>query len=88
MFYPNFLLHQLPGIINLLRRATDSEHLDVRIGVGWGIPLQLNPGSRLLTDALDCLTTWRIRTKLKTQYNKPLMKSVPSRGTRQTKQKN
>lgn len=39
MFYPNFLLHQLPGVVNLLRGAADCEHLDVGIGVGWGIPL-------------------------------------------------
>lgn len=55
-FYPDFLLHQLPGVVNLLRGPADSEHLDVGIRVGWGIPLQLDPGSRLLADALDRLS--------------------------------
>lgn len=56
--HPDFLLHQLPGVVDLLRRASDCEHFDVGICVGWRIPLQLDPGSRLLADALDCLTTW------------------------------
>lgn len=55
--YPNFLLYKLPSIVNLLWGAADGEHLDVRVRVGWGVPLKLNSCSRLLTDALDCLTT-------------------------------
>lgn len=56
MLYPNFLLYELPGIVDLLGGAADCEHLDIRIRVGWRVPLELNPRSRLLTDALDCLT--------------------------------
>lgn len=37
--YPNFLLYQLPGIVNLLRGATNCEHFDTGIRVRWGIPL-------------------------------------------------
>lgn len=39
MFYPNFLLNQLSGVVNLLRGAADCEHLDIRIRVRWRIPL-------------------------------------------------
>lgn len=38
-FYPNFLLHQLPGVVDLLGGPADGEHLDVGVRVGWGIPL-------------------------------------------------
>lgn len=56
MLYPNFLLYKLPGIVDLLGGAADCEHLNIGIRVGWRVPLELNPRSRLLTDALDCLT--------------------------------
>lgn len=55
--HPNFLFHQLPGVVDLLRGAPNCEHFDVGISVGWRIPLQLDPGSGLLADALDCLPT-------------------------------
>lgn len=57
--HPNFLLHQLPGVVDLLRRPSDCKHLNVGVSVGWRIPLELDSGSGLLADALDCLTTWQ-----------------------------
>lgn len=61
--HPNFLLHQLPGVVDLLRGAPNCEHFDVGISVGWRIPLQLDPGSRLLTDAFDRLSTYRVQKR-------------------------
>lgn len=41
--HPDLLLHQLPGVVNLLGGAADGEDLEVGVGVGGWIPLQLYP---------------------------------------------
>lgn len=64
--HPNFLLHQLSGKVNLLRRTPNSEHFDVGVSIGRRVPLQLNPGPWLLADAFDRLTTWKIQKQIVT----------------------
>ena len=58
MSHPDLLFDQLPGIVDLLRGTTYGEHLNVGVGVGWRVPLEFDPGPRLLADALDRLSPW------------------------------
>lgn len=59
--YPNSLIDQLAGLLQLLRGASDGEDAHVGVGVGWRVPLQLHVGARLLFDVLDGFPTWQQR---------------------------
>lgn len=57
--YPNPLIDQLAGLLQLLRGASDGEDAHVGVGVGRRVPLQLHVGARLLFDVLDGFPTWQ-----------------------------
>lgn len=57
--YPNPLIDQLAGLLQLLRGASDGEDAHVGVGVGRRVPLQLHVGARLLFDVLDGFATWQ-----------------------------
>lgn len=56
--YPNSLIDQLAGLLQLLRGASDGEDAHVGVGVGRRVSLQLNVGAGLLFDVLDSFSTW------------------------------
>lgn len=57
--YPNSLIDQLAGLLQLLRGASDGEDAHVGVGVGWWVSLELHVGTGLLFDVLDGFSTWK-----------------------------
>lgn len=55
--YPNSLIDQLTGLLQLLRGAPDGEDAYVGVSVGRRVPLELHMGTRLLFDVLDGFST-------------------------------
>lgn len=55
--YPNSLVNQLTGLLQLLRGTPDGEDAHVGVGVGWWVSLELHVGTRLLFDVLDGFAT-------------------------------
>ena len=65
--YPNSLIDQLAGLLQLLRGASDGEDAHVGVGVGRWVSLELHVGTWLLFDVLDGFSTCK-RIKLKKGY--------------------
>lgn len=62
--YPNPLIDQLTGLLQLLRGAPDGKDAYVGVSVGRRVSLKLHMGMRLLFDILDGFATWKsIRLK-------------------------
>ena len=53
--YPDSLVDQLSGLVQLLGGSSQGEDPDVGVGVGGRVPLQLHVGTGLLLDVLDGL---------------------------------
>lgn len=69
--YPNSLIDQLTGLLQLLRGAPDGKDAYVGVSVGRRVSLKLHMGTRLLFDVLDGFTTWKtIRFKKKNNYSR------------------
>lgn len=69
--YPNSLIDQLTGLLQLLRGAPDGKDAYVGVSVGRRVSLKLHMGTRLLFDVLDGFSTWKtIRLKKKKKLAK------------------
>lgn len=55
--YPNSLIDQLAGLLQLLRGASNGEDAHVGVGVGRRVSLELHVGTWLLFDVLDGFST-------------------------------
>lgn len=53
--YADFLIHEVPGHLDLLGNAPDGENPQAGVGVGRGVPLQLHVRAGLLVYAFDVL---------------------------------
>lgn len=58
--YPNSLIDQLTGLLQLLRGAADGKDAYAGVSVGRRVSLQLHMGARLLFDVLDGFSTWEM----------------------------
>lgn len=63
--YPNSLIDQLTGLLQLLRGAPDGKDAYVGVSVGRRVSLKLHMGARLLFDVLDGLSTCKTSRFLK-----------------------
>lgn len=58
--YPNSLIDQLTGLLQLLRGAADGKDAYAGVSVGRRVSLKLHMGARLLFDVLDGFSTWKM----------------------------
>lgn len=76
--YPNSLIDQLTGLLQLLRGAADGKDAYAGVSVGRRVSLQLHMGTRLLFDVLDGFSTWEmIRLKAFSQTDASLAVKSP-----------
>lgn len=65
--YPNSLIDQLTGLLQLLRGAADGKDAYAGVSVGRRVSLKLHMGARLLFDVLDGFSTWK-NDQIKTRF--------------------